>query len=125
MFRRQRRKPNRGDECVCGENSGAHNRDSAPGPPEDRGGYRWGRQVRTGEKLLSACGAGDSVRVLRVVSGGPIRKRLLEMGMNPGTDVRIVKYAPLKDPIECVIRGYHIALRVSEAQCIIVTPLKS
>ena len=91
-------------------------------PPSDRGGYRRGKQDLTGEKPLSDCRCGDLICVQRIVGGGPIRRRLLEMGIYSGTQVRVVKYAPLKDPIECEIKGYHIALRVAEAQRIIVTP---
>ncbi len=90
-------------------------------PPHPSGGYRWGRQPREGERLLSECHEGDQIVIRRLVGAGPLRRRLLEMGMNPGTALRVVKYAPLKDPLECEIRGYHMALRVSEAQSIIVT----
>lgn len=92
------------------------------GPPPDHGGHRRGRQEAEGEKPLSQCRAGDLIFVRRIVGRGPVRRRLLEMGMNPGTQVRVVKYAPLKDPIECEIKGYHIALRVAEAQSVIVAP---
>ena len=95
------------------------------GPPEGRGGYRRGRQDLTAERLLSESRTGELLRIVRIAGGGPIRRRLLEMGMNPGTEIRIVKYAPLKDPIECVLKGYHIALRVAEARHVIVTPMKS
>ena len=86
--------------------------------------HRWGQKIGAGEKRLSQCRAGDLCSILRILNGGPIRRRLLEMGLNPGTRVRVVKYAPLKDPIECVLKGYHVALRVSEADHIIVKPEK-
>jgi Fe2+ transport system protein FeoA len=44
------------------------------------------------------------------------------MGLIPGTPIRVIKYAPLKDPLECEVKGYHVALRVAEAQMIIVAP---
>ena len=84
--------------------------------------HRWGLQPQPGEKFLSECKAGDTICVRRILNGGPIRHRLLEMGLNPGTRVRVVKYAPLKDPIECELKGYHIALRVAEARYVIVSP---
>ncbi|MFH1863117.1 MAG: FeoA family protein [bacterium] len=83
-------------------------------------GYR--RELSPAERLLSECQAGNQVVIQRLLGGGPIRRRLLEMGMTPGSLLRIVKYAPLKDPIECEIKGYHIALRVAEARRIIVIP---
>ena len=96
----------------------AHHRGS------EHGGHRWGRQLESGEKHLSECRAGDQISVQRVVGGGPVRRRLLEMGVFAGTMMRVVKYAPLKDPIECEVKGYHVALRVAEAQRIIVKPEK-
>jgi ferrous iron transport protein A len=47
--------------------------------------------------------------------------RLMEMGMVPGAPVRIVKTAPLGDPIQVCVRNYHLALRRAEAQSIKVT----
>ncbi|MBU0518573.1 ferrous iron transport protein A [bacterium] len=87
-------------------------------------GRHYPDNLRGDEKFLSDCQAGDSVCVKRILNGGPIRHRLLEMGLNPGTQIRVVKYAPLKDPIECQLKGYHIALRVAEASHVIVTPEK-
>jgi Fe2+ transport system protein FeoA len=84
--------------------------------------HRWGQQPQPGEMYLSDCKAGDTICVRRILNGGPIRHRLLEMGLNPGTRIRVVKYAPLKDPIECELKGYHIALRVAEARHVIVSP---
>jgi len=85
-------------------------------------GRRYLANLHGDEKLLSDCQAGDSICVKRILNGGPIRHRLLEMGLNPGTQIRVVKYAPLKDPIECQLKGYHIALRVAEASQVVVTP---
>ncbi|MCK5098810.1 MAG: FeoA domain-containing protein, partial [Desulfobacteraceae bacterium] len=54
--------------------------------------------------------------VISKISGEPkLRRRLLEMGINRGTTVYIEKYAPLKDPLELVVKGSHISLRVEEA----------
>jgi Fur family ferric uptake transcriptional regulator len=63
--------------------------------------------------------------VIRKVSGESIvRRRLLEMGINRGSIIYVEKYAPLKDPIELVIKGYHISLRVDEAANILVENVK-
>jgi Fur family ferric uptake transcriptional regulator len=63
--------------------------------------------------------------VIRKVSGESVlRRRLLEMGINRGSTVYVEKYAPLKDPIELVIKGYHISLRVGEAANILVENVK-
>jgi Fe2+ transport system protein FeoA len=53
---------------------------------------------------------------------GPIRRRLLEMGVTPGCQLRLVRFAPLGDPLEIVVRGYHLSLRRNEAQTIWVRP---
>jgi Fe2+ transport system protein FeoA len=87
-----------------------------------RFGYRWGQQQADGEKPLSHCQEGDQLSIRRIAGAGRIRHRLLEMGLTPGTILRVVKYAPLKDPLECEVKGYHVALRIAEAQMIIVAP---
>lgn len=63
--------------------------------------------------------------IIRKVSGeGVFRRRLLEMGINRGSKIYVEKYAPLKDPIELVIKGFHISLRVEEAANILVENVK-
>ncbi len=47
---------------------------------------------------------------------GPVRQRLMEMGVTPNTLFEVVRVAPLGDPIEIKIRGYNLSLRKSEAQ---------
>lgn len=51
---------------------------------------------------------------------GPVRKRIMDMGVTPGAMVKVIKVAPLGDPIEVNIRGYELSLRKSEACQIIV-----
>ncbi len=53
-------------------------------------------------------------------SGPPIR--LLEMGVMEGTEIEVVKLAPLGDPIEVKLRGYHLSLRKQEAEQIEIEP---
>lgn len=63
--------------------------------------------------------------VIRKVSGeGILKRRLLEMGINRGTNIYVEKYAPLKDPVELVVKGYHISLRVEEAANILVEDVR-
>ena len=66
---------------------------------------------------LRDCKEGDRV-VITGIRPGTLSKRLREMGFNPDTEVRIVKYAPLKNPIEVVVKGYHVSLRLEEAEWI-------
>src|SRR5919199_629197 len=63
---------------------------------------------------------GAQARVTGVNGSGAIARRLLEMGVVPGAPVRVIKTAPLGDPIEVRVRGYHLALRRAEAQTISV-----
>ena len=55
-------------------------------------------------------------RVAFVSGGGPLRKRLLDMGLTPDTDIEVVRVAPFGDPIQIRIRGYCLSLRKSEAE---------
>ncbi len=53
--------------------------------------------------------------IRRVGGNGILRRRIQEMGIVRGTEIRVEKYAPLKDPLELVVKGYHVSLRVEEA----------
>lgn len=57
---------------------------------------------------------------MAVQAQGPVRQRLLEMGFIRGAVLRVVKLAPLGDPMELVIKGYHLSLRREESACILV-----
>jgi Fe2+ transport system protein FeoA len=70
--------------------------------------------------LLSEMKQGQSAKIVRVGGQGHIRRRILEMGLLKGTQVYVEKYAPLKDPVELIVKGYHISLRVEEAAQIVV-----
>lgn len=63
---------------------------------------------------------GDQGRVLSIGEKGPSRRRIMEMGVTPGTVVKVVKVAPLGDPIEVNIRGYELSLRKEEALKIVM-----
>ncbi len=57
--------------------------------------------------------------VIATVGGAPrLRRRLLEMGLVPGVSVTLVRRAPLGDPLEFTVRGYHLSLRAAEAAVI-------
>ena len=64
--------------------------------------------------------AGDSARIVRVNAPGAIRRRLLEMGFVRGERLTVEKLAPLGDPMDLVIKGYHRSLRREEGACILV-----
>lgn len=75
-------------------------------------------------KLLSELKEGQSATVLRVGGNGILRRRIQEMGILKGVDVYVEKYAPLRDPLELIVKGYHISLRVEEAAQIRVENVK-
>jgi len=64
---------------------------------------------------------GEEGIILKIKGRGQFRHRLLEMGFVPGRPVRVVKKAPLRDPVEYLVMGYHVSLRNSEAQLIEVS----
>lgn len=64
---------------------------------------------------LSELKEGQTASVVRVGGKGAFRQRLLEMGFLRGTEIYVEKYAPLKDPLELILKGYHVSLRVDEA----------
>ena len=74
---------------------------------------------------LSQMKAGQEGTIVRVSGESKLRRRLLEMGINRGTTIYVEKYAPLKDPLELVVKGYHISLRVEEAANILVENVTS
>jgi len=69
---------------------------------------------------LSDLAPGEKGRVLKVGGVGAIRKRLVEMGVVTGTIVEVEKLAPLGDPIDVKVKGYHLSLRKEEAAGILV-----
>jgi len=64
---------------------------------------------------------GEQARVVAVHGEGRVSRRLLEMGVVPGTSVEVIKFAPFGDPIEIRVRGYNLAMRRSEAGAIEVS----
>ena len=65
--------------------------------------------------LLSEMREGQAGTVVHVGGNGVLRHRILEMGILKGAGLYVEKYAPLKDPLELIVKGYHISLRVEEA----------
>ena len=75
-----------------------------------------------GSVRLSDLQPGMEGTVVQVQALGTIRQRLLEMGFIRGAHLRVEKLAPLGDPMELVIKGYHLTLRREESSCILVAP---
>lgn len=73
---------------------------------------------------LSSLKEGQSAIIRRIGGNGALRQRILEMGLIKGAEIYVEKYAPLRDPLELIVKGYHVSLRVKEAEQIIVEPIK-
>lgn len=72
-------------------------------------------------KRLSELAPGEEASVQEVQAKGPVRRRLLEMGFVRGAHLKVEKLAPLGDPMELVVKGYHLSLRREEGDCILVS----
>ncbi|MBF0490359.1 MAG: ferrous iron transport protein A [Candidatus Omnitrophica bacterium] len=66
--------------------------------------------------LLSELAVRGNCKVFKVTGDRSIKKRLLEMGFVKGTEIYVEKVAPLGDPMELVLKGYHLSLRRDEAK---------
>ena len=75
--------------------------------------------------LLSELKEGESGKITRIGGNGALRRRILEMGLIKDSEIYVEKYAPLKDPIELIVKGYHLSLRVNEASQITVEKMGS
>jgi len=73
-----------------------------------------------GELTLNDIKTGSSAVVTKIGSLGPLKRRLVDMGITPGVRIFVKKVAPLGDPIEIKLRGYELSIRRSEAKNIFV-----
>ncbi len=74
-------------------------------------------------KALNELQVGAKGIIIRVVAQGAVRRRMLEMGVTPGTEVTVKGVAPFGDPMEFVIKGYNLSLRKAEAADVFVEEL--
>lgn len=71
-------------------------------------------------KQLSNIKIGQKATVLKVNGEGALKRRIMDMGVTKGTEVFITKTAPLGDPLEINVRGYHLTIRKNDAKTILV-----
>ena len=76
-------------------------------------------------KTMAEIEVGQRARVVKLLVKGLIRRRLLDLGLLPGTEVKAIMRSPLGTPIAYDIRGCMIALRLEDASKITVKPLRS
>ncbi|MCI9142220.1 MAG: ferrous iron transport protein A [Lachnospiraceae bacterium] len=69
-------------------------------------------------KTLKEAKVGDTVRVVKLHGEGAVKRRIMDMGLTKGVDVRIRRVAPLGDPIEVNVRGYELSIRKADAEMI-------
>jgi ferrous iron transport protein B len=67
--------------------------------------------------------AGESAKISEVGGDGALRQHFLDMGVIPGTEITLIKFAPMGDPMELMIHGYELTLRLSDAEKILIEPL--
>ena len=61
---------------------------------------------------------GQTVKVTRLNGDGPVKRRIMDMGITKGVEVYVRKVAPLGDPVEITVRGYELSLRKADAEMI-------
>lgn len=77
--------------------------------------HRRGEAVIDGAATLADLGTGQSARILRINGSGPLRRRLIDLGLHAGETVEMIRSAPLRDPLEIALNGGRISIRRSEA----------
>ena len=71
-------------------------------------------------KTLKEVRVGETVRVQKLTGDGPVKTRIMDMGITKGVEIYVRKVAPLGDPIEVTVRGYELSLRKADAEMIVV-----
>ena len=67
---------------------------------------------------LDKVAVGGTVKIARLNGAGPVKRRIMDMGLTRGTEVTVRKIAPLGDPVELTVRGYELSIRKDEAAAI-------
>lgn len=69
-------------------------------------------------KTLRDVKVGETVKVAKLTGEGPVKRRIMDMGITKGVEIFVRKVAPLGDPIEVTVRGYELSLRKADAEMI-------
>lgn len=69
-------------------------------------------------KTLKDVAVGQTVTVKKLSGEGPVKRRIMDMGITKGVEIYVRKVAPLGDPIEVTVRGYELSLRRADAEMI-------
>ncbi len=71
-------------------------------------------------KTLKEIPCGQTAKVKKLTGEGPIKRRIMDMGITKGVSIYVRKAAPLGDPIEVTVRGYELSLRKADTEMILV-----
>ena len=71
-------------------------------------------------KTLKVVPCGQTVKVTKLNGEGPVKRRIMDMGITKGVEIYVRKVAPLGDPVEVTVRGYELSLRKADAEMICV-----
>ena len=71
-------------------------------------------------KTLKEVPCGQTVKVTKLNGEGPVKRRIMDMGITKGVEIYVRKVAPLGDPVEVTVRGYELSLRMADAEMICV-----
>ena len=69
-------------------------------------------------KTLRNAAIGETVKVVKLYGEGPIKRRIMDMGITKGVEIYVRKTAPFGDPIEVSVRGYELSRRKADAEMI-------
>ncbi len=69
-------------------------------------------------KTLRDMKIGESATVLRLHGEGAVKRRIMDMGITRGVEIRVRKVAPLGDPLELTVRGYELSIRKADAEMV-------
>ena len=69
-------------------------------------------------KTLDKVAVGATATVARINGEGPVKRRIMDMGITKGIDIYVRKVAPLGDPVELTVRGYELSLRKADAEMV-------
>ena len=69
-------------------------------------------------KTLKDAKVGETVKATKLTGEGPVKRRIMDMGITKGVEIYVRKVAPLGDPVEVTVRGYELSLRKADAEMI-------
>ena len=71
-------------------------------------------------RTLREAKIGETLKVVSLTGMGPVKRRIMDMGITKGVELYVRKVAPLGDPVEITVRGYELTVRKADAEMIVV-----